>query len=90
MANEQLTAAIQTTFKKSRSTYGAPRTHAKLKSTGTECSLNRVARLMRRAGIQARTRRKYKVTTNSRHSYPVAPNTLNRQFSLIISYFSMS
>ncbi len=81
MANQELTAAIQTTFKRSRSTYGAPRIYAELKSTGTECSLNREARLMRKAGIQARTRRKYKVTTtNSRHSYPVAPNTLNRQF----------
>lgn len=45
------------------------------------CSLNRVARLMRKAGIHARRRRAYKVTTtNSRHNYQVAPNTLNRQF----------
>ncbi len=45
------------------------------------CSLNRVARLMRKTGIQARKHRAYKVTTtNSRHNYPVAPNTLNRQF----------
>lgn len=84
MANEQLTAAIETTFKRSRSTYGAPRIHAELKSTGMAtgmaCSLNRVARLMRKAGIQARPRRRFKVTTNSRHAYPIAPNTLNRQF----------
>jgi transposase InsO family protein len=36
---------------------------------------------MRKAGIKARRRRAYKVTTTlSKHSYPVAPNTLNRQF----------
>lgn len=81
MANQQLTAAIQTTFKRSRGTYGAPRIHAELNSTGTPCSLNHVALLMRRAGIQARRRRAYKVTTTlSKHNYPVAPNTLNRQF----------
>ena len=81
MANQQLTAAIQTTFTRSRGTYGAPRIHAELKGRGVECSLNRVARLMRKVGIQARRRRAYKVTTtNSKHAYPVAPNTLNRQF----------
>lgn len=81
MANQELMAAIRTTFTKSRGTYGAPRIHAELKSTGTPCSLNRVARLMRNADIKARRRRTYKVTTtNSRHNYPVAPNTLNRQF----------
>ncbi len=81
MANQQLTAAIQTTFKKSRGTYGAPRIHAELKSQGMECSRPLVARLMSKAGIKARRKRAYKVTTTiSKHSYPVAPNTLNRQF----------
>lgn len=81
MANQQLTAAIQSTFEQSRGTYGAPRIHAELKSQGMACSRNRVARLMRKAGIQARKRRAYKVTTtNSKHNYPVAQNTLNRQF----------
>jgi transposase InsO family protein len=81
MANQQLTAAIHTTFKRSRGTYGAPRIHAELNSSGTVCSLNRVARLMRKAGIKARRKRAYKVTTTlSKHNLPVAPNTLNRQF----------
>jgi transposase InsO family protein len=81
MANQELTAAIQATFKQSRGTYGAPRIHAELKSQGMECSRPRVARLMRKAGIKARRRRSYKVTTTlSKHNLPVAPNTLNRQF----------
>lgn len=81
MANQELTAAIQTTFKRSRGTYGAPRIHAELNNAGTPCGLNRVARLMRKAGIKAGRRRAYKVTTTlSKHNYPVAPNTLNRQF----------
>ena len=81
MANQELTAAIQTTFKRSRGTYGAPRIHAELNSTGITCSLNRVARLMSKADIKARRRKQYKVTTtNSKHNHPIAPNTLNRQF----------
>jgi transposase InsO family protein len=81
MANRELTAAIQSEFKRSRGTYGAPRIYEELKDAGVECSLNRVARLMRKAGIAARKRRAYKVTTTlSKHDYPVAPNTLNRQF----------
>ncbi len=81
MANRELMTAIRITFTKSRGTYGAPRVHAELKNTGTVCSLNRVARLMRKADIKARRRRLFKVTTtNSKHNYPVAPNTLNRQF----------
>ncbi len=81
MANTELTVAIKHTFARSRNTYGAPRIYAELKSTGTMCSLNRVARLMRKADIKARRRHLYKVTTtNPRHAYPVAPNTLNRQF----------
>jgi putative transposase len=81
MANQELTAAIQPTFQRSRSTYGAPRIHAELKSQGLECSRPLVARLMRKAGIKARRKRAYKVTTTlSKHNYPIAPNTLNRQF----------
>jgi putative transposase len=81
MANQQLTAAIQATFHKSRGTYGAPRIHAELSCSGLACSRNRVARLMHKAGIRARRRRAFKViTTDSKHSYPVAPNVLNRQF----------
>lgn len=81
MANQQLTVAIQTTFKRSRGTYGAPRIHAELKNLGMECSRPLVARLMRKAGIKVSRRRAYKVTTTlSKHNYPVAPNTLNRQF----------
>lgn len=51
MANQKLAAAIHTTFKQSRGTYGAPRIHAELRSQGMECSRTRVARLMRKAGI---------------------------------------
>lgn len=81
-ANQQLSDHIWTVFHRSRGTYGSPRIHAELQAGGIECSRNRVARLMKRHGIAAKRRRVYKVsTTDSKHTYPVAPNLLDRQFS---------
>lgn len=60
--------------------YGVRRIHRQLLVDGERCSVNRVARLMRRCGIKARRRRKYQVTTDSKHSFPVAENLLDREF----------
>jgi putative transposase len=79
--NTALTAAIQAAHAASRRTYGSPRIYRELKAQGIVCGRHRVARLMRRAGIVVRPRRRYKATTNSKHDHPVAPNVLNREFS---------
>ena len=60
--------------------YGCPRVHQELVSRGHEVSENTVARLMCSAGIRAASVRKYRVTTDSNHSHPVAENVLNREF----------
>ena len=46
------------------------------------CGENRVAQIMREAGIRSRTKKKFKATTNSRHNLPVAPNLLNQDFTV--------
>ena len=56
--------------------------HKELIKKGWECSVNRVAQLMRRAGLKSKTGKKFKVTTDSEHNYPVADNLLNRNFSV--------
>jgi transposase InsO family protein len=73
---------IKVVHQKSRKTYGSPRIHAELNQNGHACSRNRVARLMRQHGIVSKHKRKFKVTTNSVHSYPVAENLLRRQFDV--------
>lgn len=79
--NEELLARIKHIHKVSRETYGSPRiTHA-LKNEGIKCGRNRVAKLMKENDIKAKTKRKFKATTNSKHDYPVAPNVLNRNFT---------
>ncbi len=78
--NQLLTEKIRTTHKMSRGTYGSPRIHVALNEAGEKCGLNRVARLMAVEQIVATKRKKYVMTTDSRHSLPIAGNYLNRVF----------
>lgn len=66
----------------SRQTYGSPRVHAVLSGmNGIDCSRTRTARLMRKHGIRAKTKKKFRATTNSKHRLPVAENVLDREFN---------
>lgn len=76
----RLLTAIREIHRKSRQTYGSPRIHAALKSSEVGCCENTVARLMRENQLKAKTKRKYKATTDSSHGLPVAPNRLRREF----------
>lgn len=79
--NRELLKSIEGAMQRSRRTYGSPRITAELNAQGIKCSKNRVARIMRENGIRAKTKRKFKATTNSKHNFPVANNVLNRNFS---------
>ena len=72
--NELLLGHIQAVHRQSRGTYGSPRVKVELNEQGIICGKNRVARIMKENGIQAKMRKKYKATTDSRHNYPVAEN----------------
>ena len=77
----RLVTHIKTVHQESRKTYGSPRIHAELCSRGIRCGKNRVARLMKLRGIQARHKRKFKATTDSNHHLRVHENRLNRSFT---------
>jgi len=79
-ADERLSLEIATIHAESRQRYGCPRIHAELAARGCHTSHKRVARLMRARGVAARRRRRFRVTTQSRHPHPIAPNVLARQF----------
>ncbi|MBW2305076.1 MAG: IS3 family transposase, partial [Deltaproteobacteria bacterium] len=66
----------------SHSILGAPKIHRDLTEAGIRCGKNRIARIMRKAGIRSRVKRKFKATTNSKHNLPVAPNLLNQNFNV--------
>jgi len=80
--NRRLLVEIQAAHQKSRKTYGSPRIHAELNANGHVCGRHRVARLMRRHGIVSKHKRKFRATTNSVHSYPIAGNKLQRRFDV--------
>lgn len=79
-ADERLGLEIAAIHAESRQRYGSPRVHAELADRGCRTSRKRVARLMRGRGLAARRRRRFRVTTHSRHPFPIAPNVLARQF----------
>lgn len=81
----ELLTKIREVHAASRGTYGSPRVHAQLLREGEEVGVDRVARLMQADGLQGRVRRRFKVTTDSRHGKPVAPNVLNREFTAEVS-----
>lgn len=80
--NKKLLLRIEMAHKHSKKRYGSPRIYRQLVKDGVVCSRGRVARLMREAGIRARQKRKFVLTTDSNHDLPVAQNLLNRQFDV--------
>ena len=69
-------------YEAARQRYGSPRVHQELRALGLRCGRKRVARLMRADGLQAKRPRRYRVTTQSAHREPVAPNHLDRRFAV--------
>jgi putative transposase len=82
VANDSLLEKIVGIHTSSRRTYGGRRVYRELRFHGEVCSRNRVARLMRQHDLRAKTSRKFRATTNSKHNFPVSPNLLNRRFTM--------
>lgn len=81
MEEEALLEEIIRIHQESHGTYGSRKiTHEINRKSEKPVNHKRVERIMRENGIYSKTRRKYKATTNSRHSLPVAENVLNRDF----------
>lgn len=68
-----LAAQVAAAHKKSRGTYGSPRVHAELRAEGTRVGQKRIARIMRAECLVARQKRRFRRTTDSKHSQPIAP-----------------
>jgi putative transposase len=77
----ELAEQIATSHRASKRRYGSPRVYADLKADGVRVGRKRVARLMREKRLVALCRRRYRTTTDSKHSFPIAPNLLERDFT---------
>jgi len=80
--DQVLTTTIHGIQRDVKRRYGSPRVRMELRALGFPVGKHRVARLMREAGVLATTRRRFRVTTNSVHPDPVAPNLVARQFAV--------
>ena len=67
-------------FNESRNTYGTRRIRRALCRQGFVVSRRRIARLMKQQDLYCKTKKKFRVTTDSKHRLPVADNLLNREF----------
>jgi putative transposase len=80
-SDEALLAHIRAIHAQVKQEYGWPKMWKELLARGIRVGKERVRKLMQRHGIKARGKRKFVVTTDSRHDLPIAPNLLARDFS---------
>jgi transposase InsO family protein len=81
-ADRRLSARIRAIHQDVKGRYGSVRVHQELKALGIPCGKHRVARLMRAAGLRAKSARRFRGTTQADPAQPAAPNVLNRQFAV--------
>ena len=82
IADTALLVHIRAIHAEVKAEYGWPRMWKELQARGIRVGKKRVQRLMQRHGIQARGKRKFVVTTDSTHELPIAPNLLDRNFTV--------
>jgi putative transposase len=81
LSDRQLLQRIREIHEETKAAYGSPRIYLELKGRGIPASKERVERLMREHGLRGRHKRRFKATTDSKHTLPVAPNRLNQNFA---------
>ena len=79
--NTRLEIEILAAHQRTRETYSAKRLHHDLADHGVQATPYRVRTLRKKLGLRCKQKLKFKVTTDSKHNLPVAPNILNREFS---------
>jgi putative transposase len=83
LSDEALLVHISAVYAENRGAYGWPRIWRELVKRGIRVGKQRVQRLMQTHGIRARGKRRFRVmTTDSRHDLPIAPNVLDRKFTV--------
>jgi putative transposase len=80
--DQRLRIEVRVIHRQTSGRYGSPRIHQELRARGERVSRKRVARLMLVEGLRGKKKRRFRVTTNSDHTYPIAPNLLDRKFAV--------
>jgi putative transposase len=82
LSDEALLVHIKAVQTQTRRGYGRPRIWRELRNNGVRVGKHRLQTLMQKHGIRAKGKKRFKVTTDSNHDLPIAPNLLNRQFAV--------
>ena len=80
--NQRLTLKLHCFHKATNQIYGSPKLHKDLLDDGETVGIKRVESLMRKAGIKAKTTKKFVIAKNAKHSHQVAPDLLKREFNV--------
>lgn len=80
--NLRLETEIRAAHQRTRETYGPERLQSELADHGIQTSAYRIKRIRAQLGLRCKQKRKFKATTNSNHTLPLAPNLLDRQFAV--------
>ena len=78
----RLEIEIRAAHKRTRHVCGAERLQHDLAEHGIRVGICRIKRIRRKLGIRCKQKRKFKATTNSRHTFPIAENILGQQFKV--------
>jgi putative transposase len=78
----RLEVQIKAAHQRTRETFGPERLQAELSDQGVKVGVHRIKRIRKKLGLRCKQKRKFKVTTDSRHGLPIAPNLLDRQFAV--------
>jgi len=81
LRNAMLHKEIENVYVNSKRRYGSPRITIELQRNGIKVSKVLVAKIMKQHHLRSIVKKRYKVTTDSKHNYPVVENVLNRQFT---------
>lgn len=78
----RLEIEIKAAHQRTRETYGSQRLQADLAERGIKVGVHRIRRLRKKLGLRCKQKRRFKATTDSRHTLPISPNILDRQFTV--------
>jgi putative transposase len=82
--NARLKQEIQAAHQRTRGPYSSSRLQRDLADYGIFVCIDRIKRIRRKLDLQCKQKRKFKATTNSKHTLPVAPNLLAREFTVSV------
>ena len=82
LENKIISKKIELVFSESRQSYGTRRIKKALAREGLVVSRSRIASIMKKMGLFCKSKRRFRVTTDSKHLLPISPNLLNREFTV--------